>query len=449
MHTESHNPMVIDTLPLPPGSTGWPLVGEALALTANPFKFMGDRATRHGVVTRSRLMNKDLAILAGPEAAAIFLDEANIRRAGGLPPHAADLFGAGVVNQIDGDEHRRRKRHLMHTVDAEALAHYLPVIRRHVRARVAQWSKAGEIKLQDACIVLTQELIFANFAGLEPDEATLLRYARGYADFGKALFGLPLALPGTPLARARAFSQEMRQTFSQVVEARRTAPTGDGVSRLVASEVDGEHLATQDIARELQHLMFAASGLSAWFCYGAQALAQDDTLADRLRAVVSQLGADPSGRELLESPELVAFVREVKRLALLIPITAIGVARQDFAVAGHRIPKGWLVLWSTYASHTSANVAPYASAERFDPSRYERGEGEAPHHFAPQGPGEALTSHRCAGVEYSTLVLLQFFVELLRAPRLTLPAQDLSIDMSQLPASWRSGLRVRFGTPTG
>lgn len=45
----------------------------------------------------------------------------------------------------------------------------------------------------------------------------------------------------------------------------------------------------------------------------------------------------------------------------------------------------------------------------------------------------------------SRLVALQFFVELLRAPRVRVPAQDLSMDMSQLPASWRGGLRVTFG----
>ena len=107
----------VASLPLPPGSTGWPIFGEALSLGANPFHFMRDRAAKHGAVARSRLLNKDLAILAGPEAAAVFLDEANIRRAGGLPPHAGALFGAGVVNQIDGDAHRLRKRHLMRALD--------------------------------------------------------------------------------------------------------------------------------------------------------------------------------------------------------------------------------------------------------------------------------------------------------------------------------------------
>ena len=432
-------------LPLPPGSSGWPIVGEALAFGSNPFDFLSERVTRHGAVARSRLLDKDMAILAGPEAAAAFIDEANVRRAGGLPPHAAALFGSGVVNQIDGPTHRRRKRHLMRALDAEALAHYQPDIRTRVRQRIAGWAAPGEVGLQEETIALTLELTLANFTGQSDDAAGLARRAGGFADFGRALLGLPLAIPGTPLARARAFPAATLAEFAQVADARRAAPTGDGASRLVASEVDGERLATADVARELMHLMFAANGMWGWFCRGAKALADDPALAARLRACAAALPADPSPRELVEAAELGDFVRELKRLAFVIPLTAIGIAERDFAVAGRRVPKGWLVLWATYASHTCANVAPYSSPERFDPTRYARGEGAATHHFAPQGPGEALTSHRCGGVEYSTLVLLQFFVELLRAPAISLPAQDLSLDMSRIPASWRSGLRVRFG----
>jgi len=437
--------MSVEQLPLPEGNSGWPIVGEALAFGSNPFDFLSERVARHDSVARSRLLDKDMAILAGPEAAAAFIDEANVRRAGGLPPHAAALFGSGVVNQIDGATHRRRKRHVMRALDAEALAHYLPDVRARVRQRVARWAGAGDVGLQEETIALTLELTLANFTGQSHDTAGLVRQARGYADFGRALLGLPLALPGTPLARARAFTAATLADFARVADARRSAPTGDGASRLVASEVDGERLATTDVARELMHLMFAANGMWGWFCRGAKALADDPALAARLRARAAALPADPSPRELVEAAELGDFVREVKRLAFVIPLTAIGIAERDFEVAGRRIPKGWLVLWATYASHTCASVASYASPERFDPTRYARGEGSAMHHFAPQGPGEALTSHRCGGVEYSTLVLLQFFVELLLAPPISLPAQDLSLDKSRIPASWRGGLRARFG----
>ena len=68
----------------------------------------------------------------------------------------------------------------------------------------------------------------------------------------------------------------------------------------------------------------------------------------------------------------------------------------------------------------------------------------APHAYAPQGPGGALAHHRCAGVEYSTLILQVFFAELLRGPRYTLPEQDFRLDCSTVPARYRGGMRARF-----
>lgn len=437
--------MPVESLPLPPGSTGWPLVGEGLKLGSNSFAFMGERVAKYGAVARSRLMTQDLAILAGPEAADAFLNEDNVRRAGGLPPHAADLFGSGVVNQVDGDIHRRRKAHVMRALDARALEHYLPEIRTLIRARIGDWVANGEVSMQDRCVSLCLELVLASFTGLHPDENELAYFADGMSDFARALFGVPLALPGTPLSRARVFAREMRARFAELTETRRATATGDGISRLIASEVDGERLATDDIAKEVLHLTFAASSMWAWFAFGTQVLAQNQSLTRRLRAAVGALSRDPSGRELLELTELNAFVREVKRLGLIIPITALGVAKRDFEVAGYRVPKGWLVVWTTYGSHRSASVAPYASPEAFDIDRYARGEGTGRNHFAPQGPGEPLTSHRCGGVEYSTLALSQFFLEMLRAPAVSLLPQDLTMDMSRLPANWKEGLRARFG----
>lgn len=431
---------------LPPGSTGWPLVGEALSFAADPFQFLSSRVAAHGPVVRSKILDKHLAILSGPDAAAAFIDEANVQREGGLPPHAAALFGAGVVNQVDGEAHRRRKRHLMSALDREALAHYLPDARRRLRARLAAWQAKGEVKLEEESGLATTEITFANFTGIEEPDATLSRFIAAYGDFAKALLGLPIAFPGTPLRRTQAFNEEMRARFAALAGERRKNPTGDGLSRLVASEVDGERLSDADVALEIQHALFAGGGLWSWFAHGARVLAQRADIAEPLRREASALPADPDGRAYAEADLVNRFVFEVKRTGLIIPMTAIGVARRDFVVGGHTIPRGWLVTWTTNASHNEANVSPYTRPREFDPARFsaERHENAAPHTFAPQGPGEALTSHRCAGVEYSTLILQIFFVELLRGPSFSLPAQDLGYDTSGMPARHKSGLCVAF-----
>lgn len=433
----------MSTQSLPPGNTGLPYLGEALKIAADPFAWVAGSAQAHGPVVRSKVLGQDLALLSGPEAASAFLDEDNVTRAGGLPPHAADLFGAGAVNQLDGAPHRARKQHLMRALDREALAAYLPGMRASLRARMARW-RGAEIGLQTEAARASVGWLVGCLAGIDGDDATLDRYGAGYADFGKALVGLPLALPGRPLRRARAFTAEMRARYAEIADARRITPTSDGLSRLVASEVDGQRMTTEEIAKECHHLVFAGSGLWSWMCHGARALTEDPALADRLRAAAADLPAEPTGRQLAEVPGLDAFVREVERTALTIPFTSFGVAKRDFVVDGHTVPKGWLVTWGTTSSHTVARVSGYTDPARFEPARFERGEGAGPHAFAPQGPDEALTSHRCGGVELSTLALQLFFAELLRGPAFTLAPQDLALDRASLPARYPSGLRLRF-----
>lgn len=427
-----------------PGRRGLPFLGEAMALGADAFVFARSRAEKHGPVVRSHLLGKDLYLLSGPDTVDAFLDEANVLRAGGLPPHAAALFGDGVVNQIDGEAHRVRKQHLMRAVDHEALAAYLPDFRRRVRERLATWRGRGEVSLQAEAPLLGMSLILGCIQGEQASDAELARLVAGYNDMGSALVGLPLPLPGTALYRARRFCAGRVEQLVPLAEARRATPTGDGVSRLASSVVDGQQLAPRDIALEVNHMFFAAGGVWAWFAGAIQSLAADPALCAALRTAAKALPDEPDGRAYHEVPGLMDFVREVKRVYDVIPVTAFGIAQRDMEVAGYTIPKGAMVTWLTVGSHTIPGIAPYADPDRFDPGRYVRGEGSAPNHFVPQGPGEALTSHRCAGVEYSTLVVMVFVVELLRTGSFAVPDQDLTRDSRSIPPTWKGGMRVRF-----
>src|SRR5436309_2516912 len=97
------------TEPLPPGSSGLPLVGETLAFAKNPFRFIDERLARHGHIFRSRLLGRNAVVIAGPEAAGRFIDNRVVERRDSMPPHVQQLFAGQSLPLLDGDAHRERK----------------------------------------------------------------------------------------------------------------------------------------------------------------------------------------------------------------------------------------------------------------------------------------------------------------------------------------------------
>ena len=67
--------------PLPPGTTGLPLLGETLHFLRDPFSFIRERSAQHGPVFKTHLLGRRAAILVGPEATARFLERPIGRRA--------------------------------------------------------------------------------------------------------------------------------------------------------------------------------------------------------------------------------------------------------------------------------------------------------------------------------------------------------------------------------
>ena len=79
--------------PLAPGTPGLPVLGETLAVLRDPFGFVESRVRRHGPIFRTRLLGREAVVIAGPDAAAKFVDDADVQRAGAMPGNIVTLFG--------------------------------------------------------------------------------------------------------------------------------------------------------------------------------------------------------------------------------------------------------------------------------------------------------------------------------------------------------------------
>lgn len=427
------------TKPLPPGTSGLPLLGETLPFLRDIFGFVSARLGDG--IFRTSVLGQPTIIMAGPEACSIFIDEQFIQREGSFPRPVQELFGGRSLPLLDGHEHRIRKSMVMQAFTPEALASYLPTLERTTASALARWAKAGSFGWLDEMKRLAIEGICASIFGLEPGpemDAILADYrlvTRGFT-------GLPVNIPGTAYAAALKARDRILDRLAALALARQQHPTHDGLSRLVAARgPGGEQMSIDQLKLELHHIVIAGLIIFAEFAATVMALEASPQVLEKLRQEVRATQGPLTHEALRQMPYLLRVVMEVKRSCRNVPLS-FGKARKSFEYRGYHVPEGWLVFLAVGENNHWKESFP--DPERFDPDRFsdERAEHRShPHAYVPQGAGD-FQGHKCAGLDLSTLFMQLFAALLVRDYTWQLPPQDMSFRMDIMPPEPRDGLKA-------
>ncbi len=420
-----------------------PVIGETLRFLGDIFGFVEDGARRHGPVFRSRILGRRTAVLSGPEATDAFVDPERVHRARAMPPNIQTLFGGESLPVLDGAEHRERKSFVMAAFTREALAGYVPVLQRTVRAALADTRGKPSV----ACLPLFQRLAIESICemviGLAPGPE-LDRVREDYDRVVRAVASLPVPLPWSNFARGKRAVERILGVYAKAIrEHEQGDARKDGLARILAQTIEGKHLDKLALQRELHHIVIAGYIVWGWFCTAVIELAADDGLRGRLTDEVTRLTADYDIDAVDALPLLRSVSMEIRRVSPVVPVS-FGVAHRDFMLGGYRVPAGWMVLWSPSASNSSP---VFDAPERFDPARFEepRREEKRHHHaYVPNGGGDVNTGHKCAGHELASLMLRVFTIELVRGYAFELVAGRPRYDNTKIPAEPVDGLPVRF-----
>lgn len=432
----------LERKPLPPGSDGLPVLGETLSFAKNPFGFVEERLRAHGRVFRSVVLGRKAVVIAGPEAAGTFIDTNEVKRDGAMPPHIQELFGGRSLPLLDDEEHRTRKGLVVQAFTRGAMADYLPAMQQVIETALARWAQGGEFAWIPQLKALAIEVICTNVIGLTAGEK-MDRLCRDYDELTCGFATIPINLPGTPYRKALGARDRILDFFRECVRERRTKPTADGLSRILAPNAAGARMTDEQAVLELHHIVIAGYIVFAELGEMVQRLEQHPDVRARLKAEVD--AHTPAGAVTLETlvamPYLMRVVNEVKRLCPIIP-AVFGRAKRTFEIDGHRVPAGWMVMWAVQPSHVSQSR--YSEPERFDPDRFSPDRAEDMRHehaFAPQGAGP-VTGHRCPGLDYATCFMQVFAVTLLRGYAWTLRSSTAELDYSKTPPEPADGLRA-------
>ena len=408
----------MSTTPLP--STG---AVTGLKETLDFFRdggFARKRFEAYGDVFETKLLAQAIVFIRGERAISDLLNQGEALE-GWWPESVRQLLGSRSLANRNGPGHKARRRVVGQLFSSAALARYTPSIQQLIDELVE------ELVAAPAPLPLAARMRRFAFAVIATTVLGLDGPSRGalFADFEiwtKALFSIPLAIPGTPFAKAMAARQRLLSRIKGVLQ----QGGNQGGLDLLSGGLDeaGIPLDDDDLAEQLLLLLFAgyettASSLSCLF----RALLLNPEVAAWLQEDL----AEGSGSKRLD-----ATVLEVMRLTP--PVG--GFFRRSLApveLAGVMVPE---------ASVIQVVLSPSDSADDTDLSAFRPQrhlDGSFNQTLLPFGGGERV----CLGKALAELEIRLMAVGLLNRVQLTLaPDQDLALQLIPSPTP-KDGLLVQ------
>jgi retinoid hydroxylase len=431
------------SLPLPPGKSGLPWIGETISFLTDP-DFATKRRQQYGAIFRTHIIGKPTVVMSGAAANKFILathfDKFSWRD--GWPDNFKELLGASLFLQ-EGAEHQRNRKLLMPAFHGKALVNYVETIDKITDRYLAKWSQTGELTWFPELKNLTFEIASVLLIGSAPGAETI-ELSRLFTELTNGLFTLPLNWSYTTYGRAIAARDKLLAHIETVVLERQQQPTQDALGLLVQSQdEDGNRLSVAELKVQALLLLFAGhettTSLIASLCL---ALAQHPEILAQARAEQVQIGLDTtiSIDVLKQMTYLDRVLREVERMYPPVGGGFRGVV-EEFEFNGYRVPKGWQVLYRIPEAHFDAEVYPHPTnfdPDRFAPDRYDY--KPADYTFATYGGGSRI----CIGMAFAQMELKIMAAKLIRHYSWELlPNQNLTLD--PIPTLHpRDGLKVKF-----
>ncbi|KQP92654.1 cytochrome [Methylobacterium sp. Leaf113] len=414
-----------DATPLPRASG----FDSTLALLAEGYAFIPNRCRALGTdLFATRLMLSPVLCMSGAEAARHFYDDHRFTRRHALPPTAFALIqDHGSVMVMDGEAHRRRKAMFLSLVGPEALRRLADLTVGHWRAAAARWARQDAVILLDeAHAVLTAAI--SEWVGLPLDSGETRDRA---TEFAAMIAGTGAVGPRNwrgHLYRART-ERWARRVIAEIRDGRRAVP--EGAARTIAEHRDlqGRLLDVKTAGVELINVLRPTVANARYVVFAAMALRDNPACREALR------GADPGA--------LARFTFEVRRVYPFIPFIG-GRVREPFTWRGHAFQAGAWVLMDLYGTNHDPRLWP--EPDRFDPERF-RDAPPGAFDLVSHGAGSAATGHRCPGEGITQILVETLTDQLANGMTYTIPPQDLTLDLANIPARPRSGLVLRDVRP--
>ncbi|CAI9102361.1 OLC1v1000621C1 [Oldenlandia corymbosa var. corymbosa] len=400
---------------LPPGTMGWPVLGETIKFLQEGPNFMKKQRGRYGNIFKSHLLGSPTIVSMDPELNRyIFLNESK-GLVPGYPQSILDILGRHNIAAVTGGPHKQIRGAAMSLIGPAAVREQLlPKIDKYIRLFLQDW-EGKIIDIQEKSQEMAFFLAFKQI--LEDDESSLV-YKSMKEEFDQLVEGtisLPIKLPGTSYYRGFQARKKIIKLLKRIIQSRRVPSTtsteqSDMLNWLLSND-DSINYKLNDEEIYDQIIMILNSGyetVSTTTMMAIKYLGDHPNALEELMDEHIMIRQDKSPDEPIDwlAYKRMSFTRavifETMRLATIVN-GLLRKATNDMELNGFYIPKGWKI----YAFTREINYDPilYPEPFEFNPWRWLQDKGLESHNYQFLfGGGTRL----CPGKELGIVTISMF-----------------------------------------
>ncbi|KAI9200586.1 hypothetical protein LWI28_010130 [Acer negundo] len=432
-------------LKLPPGSMGWPFIGETLQLySQDPNVFLVSKQKRYGEVFKTHILGCPCVMLASPEAARfVLVNQAHLFKPT-YPKSKERLIGPSALFFHQGNYHLRLRKLVQGSLSLDAIRNLVAGIEAAAASALESWNGGRVINTFHEMKKFSFEVgILAIFGQLKDHYIQELK--KNYCILNKGYNSFPTNIPGTPYGKAVQARKRLNQILSEIIREKREKKLveKDLLGCLLNSQGEKGQVLTEDqIADNIIGVLFAAQDTTAsvmtWI---VKYLHDNPKLLEAVKAEqkairkINEESNQPlSWSQTRKMPITYKVILESLRMASIISFT-FREAVADVEYKGYLIPKGWKVMPLFRNIHHNPEF--FTDPQKFDPSRFEV--SPKPNTFMPFGSGV----HACPGNELAKLEMLVLVHHLVSKFRWEVVGSQNGIQYGPFPVPLQ-GLPARF-----
>ncbi|XP_017427040.1 cytochrome P450 85A isoform X2 [Vigna angularis] len=359
---------------MPPGSLGWPFVGETIKFLTQGPDFMKRGTLRHGSLFKTHVLGSPTVISTDPEINRYILMNEAKGLVPGYPDSMRKILGTNI-SEVHGAEHKRIRGSLLSLVGPIAVKdRLLTEVDDFMSSYLDNWD--GKIvDIQEKTVEMS---FFVSMKAVVEDEPnSFIEYFK--ASFDKMALGtisLPFKIPGTQYYRGLKAREKVLAMLRELIAKRRasSATHNDILDQLVRNE-DGKYkLNDEEIMEQITTILYSGyETVSTTTMMSIKYLCDNPDILQAVRdehfAILQKKlhGERINWDDYKSMRQTRAVLLETMRLASVVN----GVMRRttkDIELNGYMIPKGWRV----YVYTRDGNFDPilYEEPFTFNPRRW-------------------------------------------------------------------------------